>query len=155
MTIQARFYTDNPNTKERSFRIDCPKTSIRQLSERDFPTPVGSIVYWCEHSGRRGKRIKTFRCGEILNHFSRAGNIAQYKIDLIWTTSHQENTVKVDIDCGIRSPYVSVVENGKLSQTDIARQVAAHFGVELEELLANPGKKFTIKKQNTQFTYHY
>lgn len=152
MTIQTNFYTDNPNTVERSFRIDCPKTSVRQLTEWDYPTPVGSIVYWCEHSGRRGKRLKTFRCGEIRRHFARAGNVAQYEVDLLWTTSNRENTVKIDVDCGLRSPFVSVVENGKLSRTMIAKNIESYFGVDLETLLANPGKKFPAQKRNVQYT---
>lgn len=125
---------------ERGLGIDCGKTLHRRLTERDYPTAIGTKVYWYERAGRVGKKAKTYRCGIIKGHAVSANGIPQYVVKLLWTTARKGGgKVKLDTRPGDRRPFVSVLEAGKLENEEKASLgMIREFGYSLKDFQNQP-----------------
>lgn len=133
---------------ERSMGIDCGKTSHRRLTHRDYPTAIGTKVYWYERAGRVGKKAKTYRCGIITAHEVSASGTPQYVVKLLWTTARKGgDKVKLDTKPGDRRPFVSVLEAGKLENEEKASLgLIREFGYSLKEFQCQPNTLLPNRK---------
>lgn len=143
-----KLYQPKTLTPERSYRVDCRKTLNRTITKRDYPTPVGTKVYWSERAGRIGSKAKAFRCGIIQKHFVNANGIPAYEVKVLWATvRNSKGKVRVKQDFGIRRPLVSVVENGKIdSEEKVNLNLIREFGHSLQDFLAVPNALLPINK---------